>query len=552
MKKRTLISIVITIVCVAITHKLWFCVKPLQISFNAQGSGHTKFEFFLNPKDNNDFKEGKYGAIETNLDENDYVELFINRLHRVKRVKITIQHLPNLKALVLSDFQFRYGKYKLDDLKAFSAEGAKLKIDGDDLIIYPQEDTLSIIYNTPVNIKSSTKFDLKLLIVITVLTFLFSYKMTSYLANFKTLHNASYIDIVFVVIFFCILFIPMSNIDTQSKISKKENRGLAEFKPFIKDNTINFEFGNDYDKWFNDRFGWRTNIIKIFGSVKYKSNKNYNDKYILTGKNNWLFLSLDNPENNYLNIEKFSQVDLQKTVDYLVSIDKYCKKQNKKFILVICPDKNKLYVEYYPDLYIKNITDGHRRTEQLIKELQKNNVDVLYLYDILQKNKINKYNSLLYYKNDTHWNRYGAYLGYIELTKRIGIKPVEVDLNKKEIHPNGDLNSRYSFIKKEKEKYVSPEVVYNTAECTKKLNPKHESSPTKEDIICNTFNKTSKAIFYRDSFTNAMLPYLQESFKTSKYYWTTQVQKKEIENSDIVVIVIAERNITAFINKKPL
>lgn len=90
MKKRTLISIVITIVCIALTNKFWFCIKPLQISFNAEGSGDTKFEFFLNKEDNNDFKKVKYGVIEANLDENNSVELFINRVHKAKRVKITV------------------------------------------------------------------------------------------------------------------------------------------------------------------------------------------------------------------------------------------------------------------------------------------------------------------------------------------------------------------------------------------------------------------------------------------------------------------------------
>ena len=48
MKKRTVISIIITIICVILTNKFWFNIKPLQISFNAIGTGITKFEFFLN------------------------------------------------------------------------------------------------------------------------------------------------------------------------------------------------------------------------------------------------------------------------------------------------------------------------------------------------------------------------------------------------------------------------------------------------------------------------------------------------------------------------
>ena len=285
MKKRTLISIVITIVCIALTNKFWFCIKPLQISFNAEGSGDTKFEFFLNKEDNNDFKKVKYGVIEANLDENNSVELFINRVHKAKRVKITVNAVstpsPQLKNIILSEFELRYGKYKLDDLKAFSVEGAKLKIDGDRLIIYPESETVSLIYNKPVDLKSSTKFDIKILmilIVIAVLSFLLSYKLTSYLADFKTLNNASRMDIVFLFIFFILLFIPMSHIDTQSDKSEKENRVLAEYKPFIKDKIINLDYGNDFEKWFNDRFYTRTVIVRLFFDVKYFLAKNYYER----------------------------------------------------------------------------------------------------------------------------------------------------------------------------------------------------------------------------------------------------------------------------------
>ena len=90
MKKRTILSIIITVVCIALTNKFWFCVNPLEISFNAQGAGDTKFEFFLNKEDNNDFKRVKYGVIEANLDEEDSIKLFINRVHEAKRVKLTI------------------------------------------------------------------------------------------------------------------------------------------------------------------------------------------------------------------------------------------------------------------------------------------------------------------------------------------------------------------------------------------------------------------------------------------------------------------------------
>lgn len=100
MKKRTLISIIITIICIILTNKFWFNIKPLQISFNAIGTGNTKFEFFLNKKGNNDFKKVKYGVVEANLNDTKNIEFFINRVHKAKRIKVTISPPPEAKHLL--------------------------------------------------------------------------------------------------------------------------------------------------------------------------------------------------------------------------------------------------------------------------------------------------------------------------------------------------------------------------------------------------------------------------------------------------------------------
>ena len=192
----------------------------------------------------------------------------------------------------MSEIQLRYGKYKLDDLKAFSIDGGKLKIQGDKLVIYPESDTFSLIYNKPVNVKSPTKFDIKLLIVIAVLSFLLAYKLTSYLADFKTLNNASRMDIVFLLLFFAILFIPMSNIDKKTVKSEKENRNLAKYKPFIYKNSINFNFGNDFDNWFSDRFFLRNYITESFSKLKILSNKQYKNSFGLKGKTIGCFMQM--------------------------------------------------------------------------------------------------------------------------------------------------------------------------------------------------------------------------------------------------------------------
>ena len=60
-------------------------------------------------------------------------------------------------------------------------------------------------------------FEFEIFTIILVLTFLFTYKLTDYLADFKTLKYKSRIEIVFLSIFFILLFIPMSYINQDKK-----------------------------------------------------------------------------------------------------------------------------------------------------------------------------------------------------------------------------------------------------------------------------------------------------------------------------------------------
>lgn len=79
--------------------------------------------------------------------------------------------------------------------------------------------------------------------IITVISFLVLWKIVNYISNFKTIKQASRLDIIFLTLFFIILFIPMSHI-SKKDISTQENRTLTKWRGLIKPNgEINFEFG---------------------------------------------------------------------------------------------------------------------------------------------------------------------------------------------------------------------------------------------------------------------------------------------------------------------
>ncbi len=380
-------------------------------------------------------------------------------------------------------------------------------------------------------------FNLYPFLIILICGYLLSLKLTSYLADFKNIQKQSRIEIIFLTVFFVMLFIPMSHIN-QNAVSKKENRKLAQYKSLIKNSgELNYNFGKDFDNWFNDRF-YLKNLLYEINSLTTICNKNWQTTRVLKGDENWLFYKGENSIENYQNSNMFSENELVQITNYLTSINNYCKKRNKKFYFVIAPDKNKIYGEYYPQSIKKVNPDTDSRANQLKNHLQNNtDINVLYLYDTITEHKKE---NLLYYKTDTHWNHLGAYYGYSEIINTIN-KDFNNKLTTDKIESisyqefSGDLNKMLPKIlktKKEQEPIIK----------TQNENNYCKQTATVRDIqSCSNKESQYNLLMYRDSFTVNLIPYLSKDFKNSKYIWKYDVDKDEINNNDIIILETVER-----------
>lgn len=314
-------------------------------------------------------------------------------------------------------------------------------------------------------------------------------------------------DVCLLVIFCVLVILPMTKLSKAEK-SEKENRMLAKYEPMFIDGKFNPYYFHKFSSYFNDRFYMRNELIRFYSSIVDQYSMYGNDR-VLKGEDGWLFYKGDNSLDNFQNKSLFNENDLKHIAKYLADIDNWAKKNGKSFYVVIVPDKNKIYGEYI-SILTKIRDDNESRANQLIRYLKNNtDVDVLYLYDVL---KANKYKGLLYYKQGTHWNDYGAYIGYQEIIRNISnayqnITPVRclrllINKNTK----NDILLSN----KKDSSIYFTPEIVANSKCCYR------------EEFVRNTFCcvnqlKPLKVTIFRDSFTNALVRYFSNTFNYAEY-----------------------------------
>ncbi len=232
-----------------------------------------------------------------------------------------------------------------------------------------------------------------------------SLKISSYLADFKNIKKQSRIDIIFLLIFFFLLFIPMSKIN-QEKISKEENRTLAVYKPLIKHAKINYNFGKNYDKWFSDRFCLRKNIIEWEKLLTFIINVNPTggmiDKQTGFQYMDWEF--------RHYNIST-----IKKNFEYINKLNDFCNQNQIKLYILITPQKSDIYPPATTN-YIIN-TENHNKFISYIQELnKKNELKIIYPLDEL---KTATSDNFMFFKTEHHWTDDAAFIAYKTLMKEI-------------------------------------------------------------------------------------------------------------------------------------
>ena len=81
--------------------------------------------------------------------------------------------------------------------------------------------------------------------------------------------NKDKADIIFLIVIFILLFIPMLHID-KSTYQEIENRKLATYKSFIKkNNKINKKYSRDLENYITDRFFGRMQAVNLYSLIRF-------------------------------------------------------------------------------------------------------------------------------------------------------------------------------------------------------------------------------------------------------------------------------------------
>lgn len=298
-----------------------------------------------------------------------------------------------------------------------------------------------------------------------------------------------------------------------------EKRPLRQAPAVPQDFLQVKEFPAKFENFFNDNYGMRKSFIALNSYLMDNIFNESPSSRALIGKDEWLYF--DN-ENSLLDAQGLAKIADEKIVRAAKSFVKNwqeLQKNNIDYLLIIAADKTTIYPEFLPD-YIKYSPKNHR-IDKLIVALKKENENfpILDLRPILLAAKEQE---IIYQKTDTHWNRRGAHVAYVEIMKILAKK-----------NPALKYHPRSNFIDVEDEMIkgdISDIMNIDAQNIDYSLKEKFAKNFRQFDASTDELKKFHKAIFYRnynknlpilfvykDSFFDNMMEFFAPHFATSYF-----------------------------------
>lgn len=301
--------------------------------------------------------------------------------------------------------------------------------------------------------------------------------------------------------------------------SSSEKRYLQKFPDANVEKVLSGEFGSEFETFFADQFPQRNTWVGLNAYTALAEGNN-GASGVYNCKNGYLINKPVSTDNS-LDKNVGAVVDFAKTIDAPTTV-------------MLVPSTG-----YIADDVLPTFHDKYNDDEDISKISSTLSKEKIGFVDLRERFKSEyKNGSQLYYKTDHHWTTKGAYTGYQELCKALGITPIDDSTLKKDSYPDfyGTTYSSSGF-------WLTPpdniEIWSNPKNSDKNISVKiteganvktsgsmYFTDHLKEDDkypvfidgnhalteITNTNAKNGTILLIKDSFSHSLAPFLAENY----------------------------------------
>lgn len=337
--------------------------------------------------------------------------------------------------------------------------------------------------------------------------------------------------------------------------SSSEKRYLQKFPDTNVEKVLSGEFGSEFETFFADQFPQRNTWVGLNAYTALAEGNN-GASGVYNCKNGYLINKPVSTDNN-LDKNVGAVVDFAKTIDTPTTV-------------MLVPSTG-----YIADDVLPTFHDKYNDDEDISKISSTLSKEKIGFVDLRERFKSEyKNGSQLYYKTDHHWTTKGAYTGYQELCKALGITPIDDSTLKKDSYPDfyGTTYSSSGF-------WLTPpdniEIWSNPKNSDKNISVKiteganvktsgsmYFTDHLKEDDkypvfidgnhalteITNTNAKNGTILLIKDSFSHSLAPFLAENYSKVvlvdlRYYKESVSQLVSTYNPEQVVVLYGIDNL---------
>ena len=303
----------------------------------------------------------------------------------------------------------------------------------------------------------------------------------------------------------------------ETSVLVTERRAKAAYPALPNSTDALARYTEEIDAWMQDGFGFREAFVTLYRKLQNELDLNGLGGRVVIGEEGWLFLNgpaIDRQRG----LLSWDENRLSAWVTAARALNKLCEARGAAFAVLIAPDKLSIYPEHLPTQFgIDELTDAPERSQipRLAGELTAQDVTVVNPLDGIRSAKGS---ARQYYQTDTHWTAEGAFVAYGELMSALNTKGV-----------NAAVLSREALATGQSESFSGDLVALsNLPESTSehrtvtqpKQRPKIEVKTHEGLTFAGQDAKTMtvvggegpRLLLIGDSFANALLPFLQQSF----------------------------------------
>lgn len=356
------------------------------------------------------------------------------------------------------------------------------------------------------------------------------------MSRFNTINPSFFLVIGFMVLLILPNVIMLTDIEEKSEFSK-----LTKFPEIDRENLkLTFVGLKNY---YKTHFGLKHTLVNSY--LNFKINLLDEDPIpdrVVKGREDWYFLGNEHNRvlDNAFGIHKYSKSDLYIMKQNLMELNQFINSLNIKLYFVIPPNKSTIYQDKLP----YTITQQDTPLTQFLSTINtSDSLNIIDLRKVLLKSKNNK--KTLYHKTDTHWNDYGAYIGYQYVLgivsnhySELSVVPLEKFNLSDSLH-QGDITRMINIYNKE--------LIASYSKPKNSMVLEEKNTYYYKKYLNNS--KDSKLLMFRDSFAINWFDYFNESFGETVYLRYHTISKSQIieEQPDIIILEVAERNLDVFL-----